>query len=222
MNLTIDYKNLYQHWLKEFQTPDLTELSDDILNKYKEFVKSIDSYEIKKNEKIKNEILEEYNKNLNYLIEDFLKIRKIKIINNALSLREVNLNFLFEAEKLLYQNLVASTKGYEKVKSLSSYKNVEKVKFEEKESYSNETDITREKNIISHDNNITILSENKSIEISEKIDYKLIRFIEDTPPLVGIDLINYGPFKKEDIANLPFQNAKILVNEKFAELIDIS
>ena len=222
MNLNIDYKNLYQHWLKEFQTPDLTELSDDILNKYKEFVKSIDSYEIKKNEKIKNEILEEYNKNLNYLIEDFLKIRKIKIINNALSLREVNLNFLFEAEKLLYQNLVASTKGYEKVKSLSSYKNIEKVKFEEKESYSNETDITREKNIISQNNNITILSENKSIEISEKIDYKLIRFIEDTPPLVGIDLINYGPFKKEDIANLPFQNAKILINEKFAELIDIS
>jgi DNA replication initiation complex subunit (GINS family) len=40
--------------------------------------------------------------------------------------------------------------------------------------------------------------------------------------LVGIDLINYGPFKKEDIANLPYENAKILLSEKFAEKIDLS
>ncbi|MFX0106178.1 MAG: hypothetical protein ACFE75_11910, partial [Candidatus Hodarchaeota archaeon] len=43
-----------------------------------------------------------------------------------------------------------------------------------------------------------------------------------TPPLVGVDLINYGPFEKEDIANIPQKNAKILIYEKFAEEIDLS
>ena len=42
-----------------------------------------------------------------------------------------------------------------------------------------------------------------------------------TPPLVGIDLINYGPFEKEDVANLPKENVKILISENFVEKIEI-
>jgi len=57
----------------------------------------------------------------------------------------------------------------------------------------------------------------------EEIDYNytLIRFLKKTPPLVGIDLLNYGPFEKEDIANVPLKNANILLNEKTAEKIEI-
>ncbi|MFX0011673.1 MAG: hypothetical protein ACFE9R_15275, partial [Candidatus Hermodarchaeota archaeon] len=67
-------------------------------------------------------------------------------------------------------------------------------------------------------------------EIEQKIDkpaekyidyhYTLIRFINKAPPLVGLDLKNYGPFEENDIANIPFQNAIILINEKYAEKIE--
>ena len=56
----------------------------------------------------------------------------------------------------------------------------------------------------------------------EKIKYTLVRFLKNTPPLVGVDLINYGPFEEDDIANLPQENAKILIIEDFAEKIEIS
>ena len=62
----------------------------------------------------------------------------------------------------------------------------------------------------------------KPVKSKEKFNYVLLRFLEKTPALVGIDLINYGPFEKEDIANIPRENAKILIYEKAAEEIDIS
>ena len=55
-----------------------------------------------------------------------------------------------------------------------------------------------------------------------EFDYVLIRFLKETPPLVGIDLINYGPFKEDEIACMPSKNAKILLNEKFAEIIELN
>jgi DNA replication factor GINS len=45
----------------------------------------------------------------------------------------------------------------------------------------------------------------------------LIVFKEDVPSFIGIDMKNYGPFKKGDIAKLPEENMKILVEKGFAE-----
>ena len=49
----------------------------------------------------------------------------------------------------------------------------------------------------------------------------LIKLLKKAPPLVRIDLINYGPCEKEDIANIPYKNAKILLAEKIAEEIEL-
>jgi len=44
-------------------------------------------------------------------------------------------------------------------------------------------------------------------EPSEKV---LVRFVQDVPVIAGVDLKEYGPFKKEDIATLPKENADAL------------
>ena len=62
----------------------------------------------------------------------------------------------------------------------------------------------------------------KKAKKESKLEYNLIRFLKNTPALVGVDLINYGPFHKEDIAFLPKINAEILLIEKFAEKIELS
>lgn len=49
----------------------------------------------------------------------------------------------------------------------------------------------------------------------------ILRFLEDTPAIVGIDLKTYGPFKKEDVASLPVENAKILVQRGLAKDISL-
>ncbi|MBY9007676.1 MAG: hypothetical protein KGD63_13075 [Candidatus Lokiarchaeota archaeon] len=223
MDQNISYNELFQHWLKEFESSDLSELSDGILKKYNVLLSYVENYEKKKDDKIKNTIILDFNNNIKYLFNDIIKIRKVKIINNALLLKEINLNRLFEAEQLFYKNLVASFKGYEKIKSISEIKNHEidnlKINISNLDEVGTAENGTQKNSALNKDDT---QDQKESSEIFGKIDYQMIRFIDQTPPLVGIDLINYGPFIKEDIANLPLKNAKILINEKFAEFIEVN
>ena len=59
----------------------------------------------------------------------------------------------------------------------------------------------------------------KNEEDSESNNTTLIRFIHSVPRFVGTDSNVYGPFIKEDIANLPEKTAQILINKKRAEKI---
>jgi len=41
----------------------------------------------------------------------------------------------------------------------------------------------------------------------------LVRFVKDVPSIIGVDLKTHGPFLKEDIAKLPFENAQSLIRQ---------
>lgn len=49
----------------------------------------------------------------------------------------------------------------------------------------------------------------------------LIRFLEDHPQLVGVDLRTYGPFKADDLATLPLENAKVIIRRNLAEPVSV-
>ena len=72
---------------------------------------------------------------------------------------------------------------------------------------------------------ITTLISNGQSKILEKIIGKikqkklLIMFIKSMEQFVGVDMYKYGPFKVGDVANLPFENALSLVNNKIASEI---
>lgn len=44
----------------------------------------------------------------------------------------------------------------------------------------------------------------------------LIRFLQAIPAIVGPDMKTYGPFKEEDVAYLPTENAEILIKRNIA------
>jgi DNA replication factor GINS len=46
-----------------------------------------------------------------------------------------------------------------------------------------------------------------------------VRLLKDVPAIVGADIKTYGPFKTEDVASLPVENAKILIKQGLAEKI---
>ncbi len=211
MHLTKDYEKLYNHWLNEFQNPELTTLTQELFEDYKKIVAYINAYKEEKKDELKEKLLKSYQNNFTYLFKDFMKIRKEKIMKSGLSLIEIDLDKTIEAEKLLYQNIVAALKGYKKVKAVTINKE------EEKSETLNSRDIEEDK-ILEVNHKLVIDSEVPTKEIS----YLLVRFLEKTPALVGIDFKNYGPFQKEDIANLPVKNAKILIVEKFAEEIELT
>ena len=229
MDLKKDYDKLYQHWLKEFEQPELTHLTQEIFDNYKKSLNHITQYQIEEKPKVEISLFTSYKKRFTYLFNDFLKIREVKILNSALSLKDIDLNDVIEAEKLFFQNLISTIKGYKKLKKLALYDDQKPLELEEilidDEKLDNIPPIeesTEEYSI--ETNSITQL---KKVEADQpyqenKYNYMLIRFNEPSPPLVGIDLINYGPFQVNDITNMPYKNAKILIYEKIAEKIDLS
>jgi len=47
----------------------------------------------------------------------------------------------------------------------------------------------------------------------KKKDKLLLRFVKDIPSIIGVDLKTHGPFLKEDIAVLPYENAESLIRQ---------
>jgi DNA replication factor GINS len=60
------------------------------------------------------------------------------------------------------------------------------------------------------------------IDIEQNQKRAVLRFLKDTPTIVGVDMKTYGPFKVEDIASLPVENAKIMVKQGLAEKVEVT
>ena len=56
----------------------------------------------------------------------------------------------------------------------------------------------------------------ESISNDYKIKPVTIRFLKDTDKIIGADSEKYGPFKAEDVAILPNENAQELILRKVA------
>ncbi|MGI0001556.1 MAG: hypothetical protein ACRD42_00575, partial [Nitrososphaeraceae archaeon] len=69
----------------------------------------------------------------------------------------------------------------------------------------------------------TLNGRSKILEsISSKVRSRqiLVRFLKPMEQFIGIDMNKYGPFHKEDVARLPFENARSLIVSR--EAIEIN
>jgi DNA replication initiation complex subunit (GINS family) len=60
----------------------------------------------------------------------------------------------------------------------------------------------------------------KEIFEGKKEPMQVVAFLETIPQFVGIDMRNYGPFEKGDIATVPVANARLLVEKGSAKQIN--
>ncbi len=56
----------------------------------------------------------------------------------------------------------------------------------------------------------------ESLSQSHKTKTVVIRFLQEVDEIVGADLEKYGPFKTEDIATIPYENAQALISKNIA------
>lgn len=68
------------------------------------------------------------------------------------------------------------------------------------------------------------LLQGEKLKAKQEISHKIValRFLKSVPAIIGSDLQTYGPFLAEDVASVPVDNAKILVKQGFAEIIEVS
>ncbi len=58
------------------------------------------------------------------------------------------------------------------------------------------------------------------VKPEKKTKRMVVRFLQEIPAIVGSDMKTYGPFKSEDIATLPVENAKALTKQGIAEEVE--
>jgi DNA replication factor GINS len=68
------------------------------------------------------------------------------------------------------------------------------------------------------------LGERCQLAISSECESRIaiLRFLKDVPAIIGKDMKAYGPFKVEDVASVPVENAKILIRHGLAEKISVN
>lgn len=66
------------------------------------------------------------------------------------------------------------------------------------------------------------LLQGHNLESKVESEHKMVvlRFSKEIPEIIGADMKVYGPFKAEDVASIPVENAKILIRQGLAEKIE--
>jgi len=59
----------------------------------------------------------------------------------------------------------------------------------------------------------------ESVANKHKTKSTLVRFLKEMDQMVGADLEKYGPFRAEDVATIPYENAQALIAKKIAAKI---
>jgi len=55
----------------------------------------------------------------------------------------------------------------------------------------------------------------------EKPGKRVLRFLKETPAIIGADMKTYGPFQPQDVATLPAENARILTRQGVAVEVEV-
>jgi DNA replication factor GINS len=58
------------------------------------------------------------------------------------------------------------------------------------------------------------------VDIEQEHKKAVLRFLKDVPAIIGADMKTYGPFKVEDVASLPVENAKVLIKQALTEKVE--
>jgi DNA replication factor GINS len=59
-----------------------------------------------------------------------------------------------------------------------------------------------------------------AVQAEKKGKRVALRFLAEVPVVIGVDMKPYGPFKIEDVASLPVENARLLVKQGMAEKVE--
>ena len=182
----IDLDFIMELLKKETQIPKIQGISPDIYKKIAQLIKELS---IQKYEDLELDVHHEL-------------IRLL--VQSTKSLIELRIRKLSENSNGNLSSTSLSTDDYSKLTD------------EEKYIFEEERKVSQRKNLIKQsliDGNVNNLDSISRIIRSKMI---IIRFMESTDQFMGVDMAKYGPFIKEDVAILPFENARSLIERKVA------
>jgi DNA replication initiation complex subunit (GINS family) len=163
---------------------------------------------------VKVALLEHEAKNVNRMLEELLKARYRKILKNITKNQRVPTEVLTTEEIAMCQTFAGFADTYDKFSKslLEGQTSLPQILMGQPTA----------QNQAYQEAPITVrLVESKSPEAQAR-KRLTVRFTKPIPAIMGTDMKSYGPFVAEDVAALPAVNAKMLVKQGLAVLIEVS
>jgi DNA replication initiation complex subunit (GINS family) len=119
---------------------------------------------------------------------------------------------IIEEEMLRLENLLAQLldRRLDKLRSQTRVVQSSNLESTEKHAYQVFSETFREYEKMKQD---ILQGREPSTSKSKEKELVLIRFVREVPSIIGVDLKAHGPFRKEDVANLPNENAESLIRQ---------
>ena len=201
------YNELYGAWRREVDEASLGALQPDFYVKIAEYIsraKEEDKVLDKKNVKIN--LLEHEAQNVERMLEELLWARYKKIVKIVTKTQKVPSELLTVEETKMCETFADFTFVYQKFsKNLMQGETAQ---------FAAKTEPIR----------VIIKTDSQSSQLRVDATHKrlTLRFTKNIPAIMGADMKSYGPFAVEDVASLPAENAKILVKQGLAVLVEVS
>ncbi|WEL23176.1 hypothetical protein [Candidatus Nanohalovita haloferacivicina] len=204
---------------EEKREEDITELGDDFLLRVSNYLRS---------KKESSGEGREY-RNAKRVFEKIISLREDKIVKNAkISVKTESLGSdkkMLPREKELYRQLKEVFNDHRsRVDEIVEDSSVEKLEKETEDEATEEAEVeepAEEKEEIKEVNKLAAEEETEENEeeAEEELEegYTRVEITSEVPEFMGTDLETYGPFDQGDQADLPDDNAEILVNRGNAE-----
>jgi len=199
------YNELYSMWRREIEETPLGALPSDFYVRVAEYLKTIkEENRALEKKSVKLSLLDLEAKNVHRMLDELLRARYRKLIKHITQNQKLPSDLLTAEELKMCESFMTFSESYKMfTKSLLEGQSV----------------IIKQQPI-----NIEVTAQ-KSIQpapFQPATKRTTLRFIKSIPAIIGADMKPYGPFKAEDVASLPADNAKMLVKQGFAVVVEVS
>jgi DNA replication factor GINS len=206
--MTDEYRTLYDSWRREKQRPDIQPLPEGFYGAMAGYATQLreQSRTVDKTT-IKGKLIEKEHDHVDKMLQDLNMLRLNKLVTAELNGAPVEpLNLTAEEKRLqveLRRLLAAHTQGMKQV-------------LQGKEQKTEAPQVAAPPQVTPRPPSP---QPPQYTEKGEQI-LKVVRFTQPLPAIMGVDMKTYGPFKAEDVASLPAQNADNLIRKGIGKLVE--
>ena len=205
--MTEEYKILYESWRREKQRQDVQPLPEGFfsamagyVNQLREQSRTVDKTTVK------GKLIEKEKDYVDKMLQDLNRFRLHKLVSaelNGLPIEPLNLTAEEKHLQVELRRLIAAhVQGVKQIIQGREPKFVASP--------------------IDNPPQVTPYPQPPYTQHTEKGEeaLKVVRFTQPLPAIMGVDMKTYGPFRAEDVASLPAQNADNLIRKGIAKLVE--
>jgi DNA replication factor GINS len=196
----MSYKRLLDAWIMESNSKEIQNIPDGFIKEMREYIETLNKTPTDV-ESLTGSITKTEKEYAAQFLKELIEIRLKKIIKSELDGIPLDAKALTPEEQRLHSNIRQLLVGFKQGIKLSEVRHE-----------------AQPPTLLGME---SVTSQRLKTVGKKKGEMMVVRFLHPLPAIMGIDMKAYGPFKKEDVANLPQENALNLIRRGIAKRVEI-